>query len=92
MERRFLKVSLDKTGKFFLESSGCTKLPHVTLPLLGRFKGVPGESFNFVVVTSKSGSGLLICSWIERVVSLKEKRGVKNGYLSMDIIGINYFS
>ena len=69
------KLNLDDTRKFFLESTGNVKQPLIVLPLRGRFKGETGESFYFVAGTSKSDSGLQIGVWIDRSLSLKEKRG-----------------
>ena len=43
-------------------------------------------------MTSKSNSGLQIGVWIERSLLLKERRGVRNGYLLVDSKGrkMNY--
>ena len=81
------KLNLGETRKFFLEATRNVKHPHVVLPLRGRFKGEKGESYHFVAVTSKSNSVLQIGVWIERALSLKERRGIRHGLFFTDSRG-----
>ena len=45
-------------------------IPHVVIPLLGRFKGETGERSHLLLLVNKSNSGLPIRLWVERVVAL----------------------
>ena len=85
--KKVFKFNLSETRKFFLESMGNVKQPHIVLPLRGRFKDETGESFHFAAVTSKSNSGFQIGVRIERSISLKERKGVRNGYFFADSKG-----
>ena len=54
------KLVLGEVRTYFAEARSNSKLPHVVLPLRGRFKGETGETVHFVVVTAKSNSVLEI--------------------------------
>ena len=58
------KLVLGETWDYLVEGRKTIKLPRVLLPLRGRFKGETGENFHFVVVTTKSCSGLEIGTWL----------------------------
>ena len=54
----FVKLVLGEVRYYFTDARRNSKLLHVVLPLRDRFKGETGETFHFVVVTSKINSGL----------------------------------
>ena len=54
--KKVFKFNLSETRKFFLESMGNVKQPHIVLPLRGKYKGGTRENFHFVSVTCKSDS------------------------------------
>ena len=53
---------------------------HVALPLRGRFKGENREGCHIVAISAKIDSSLSICSWVEKCLCLKERRGSTQGY------------
>ena len=57
---------------------GNEKEDHVVLPLRVRIKGENGEGWNFVDVTSLTNSGLRLEHWVERALTLKEKKVQRN--------------
>ena len=70
------KLVLGEDRDFLLEGRNIRVHPHVVLPLRGRFKGETGVTFHFVVVTARRNSGLAIGKWLERRITLRERRGV----------------
>ena len=79
-----LKIILGETPNYFGESQCNLQHKHVVLPLRGRFKGQNCEGFHFLVVSSKTDSGLCICPWVKRGLDIKERRDIKNGLFFVD--------
>lgn len=51
------------------------KFPHVTVPLLGRFKGETNERTHCVILANESTSGLKFRFWVEQLVALLTSEG-----------------
>lgn len=45
-------------------------LPHVTFPLMGKFKGEDGERSHLLMSVATTASGLKVCTWTECLVKL----------------------
>jgi hypothetical protein len=53
----------------------CRDLPHVTIALLGRFKGETGVDQHLISLANESVSGLKTRWWIEKLVSVCQAEG-----------------
>ena len=57
----------------------CRNLPHVTLCLLGKFKGKTGIDHHLIALANETVSGLQPRWWIEKLVLVCEQEGRVNG-------------
>jgi hypothetical protein len=57
------------------------KLPHVTIPMYGRFKGEDGTKWLLVPVVTETKSGILMAHWMERLLEAYNKRGIVGGWV-----------
>ena len=57
----------------------CKDLPHVTVAMLGHFKGETGVDQHLIALANKSVSGLKTRWWIEKLVSVCEAEGRIHG-------------
>ena len=57
----------------------CRNLPHVTLCLLGKFKGETGIDHHLIALANETVSGLQPRWWIEKLVLVCEQEGRVNG-------------
>ena len=55
------------------------KVPHVLVPLLGKFKGECGERLHVLPMASVTSSGIKIRAWLELLVKLLEHEGKTDG-------------
>ncbi len=61
-----------------LTKEACRNLPHVTVCLLGKFKGETGIDHHLITIANKTVSGLQPCWWIEKLVLVcEQERRVK---------------
>jgi hypothetical protein len=68
---------IDK-GTLFTEEI-CNDLPHVTVAMLGHFKGGTGVDQHLISLANESVSGLKTRWWIEKLVSVCEAEGRVHG-------------
>ena len=68
---------IDKDSLFTEEI--CKDLPHVTVAMLGHFKGETGVDQHLIALANKSVSGLKTRWWIEKLVSVCEAEGQIHG-------------
>jgi hypothetical protein len=57
----------------------CLKLPHVTICLLGKFKGETGVDHHLITVANETSSGLCLRWWMEKLVEVCEYKGRFDG-------------
>jgi hypothetical protein len=57
----------------------CMDLPHVTICLLGRFKGETGVDHHLITVANETMSGLRPRWWLEKLLEICEKEGRREG-------------
>jgi hypothetical protein len=62
-----------------LTEEPCRNLPHVTVYLLGKFKGKAGIDHHLIIYANETVSGLQPCWWIEKLVCVCEQEGRVNG-------------
>ena len=62
-----------------LTEEQCSKLPYVTLCLLGKFKGETGTNHHMIVVANESVSGLKPRWWVEKLISVCCSEGRTSG-------------
>lgn len=60
-------VKLRNAGK-----TGLVETEHVTIPLMGRFKGETGERNSLVIIARKSKSGIEFAQWIDQLSTVLE--------------------
>ena len=53
----------------------CRDLPHVTVCLLGKFKGEIGVDHHLIIVASKTISGLRLYWWLKKLVEVCKSKG-----------------
>ena len=68
---------IDKDSLFTEEI--CKDLPHVTVAMLGHFKGETGVDQHLIALANKSVSGLKTRWWIEKLVSVCKAEGQIHG-------------
>ena len=61
-----------------LTKEACRNLPHVTVCLLGKFKGKTGIDHHLITLANETVLGLQPCWWIEKVVLVCEQEGRVN--------------
>jgi hypothetical protein len=57
----------------------CRNLPHITICLLGKFKGKTGTDHHLITVANETSSGLRSHWWLERLVEVCELKVRVNG-------------
>ena len=57
----------------------CTNLPHVTICLLGKFKGETGVDHHLITVANETMSGLRPRWWLEKLLEVCEYEGRREG-------------
>ena len=57
----------------------CRNLPHVTICLLGKFKGETGTNHHMIAVANNTVLGLEPCWWLEKLVGIYESEGRTHG-------------
>jgi hypothetical protein len=62
-----------------LSEEVCRNLPHVTICLLGKFKGKTGTDHHLITVANETSSGLRPHWWLERLVEVCELEGKVDG-------------
>ena len=62
-----------------LSEEACKRLPHVTVCLLGQFKGETGTDHHLIALANETVSGLKPCWWIEKLISACESEGRTRG-------------
>jgi hypothetical protein len=50
----------------------CRNLPHVTVCLMGKFKGETGTNHHLITIANETVSGQEPCWWIEKLVAVRE--------------------
>ncbi len=68
-----IPVGLDKHT--VLTEETCRNLPHVTICLLGKFKGEMGADHHLITVANKTLSGLRPRWWLEKLIEVCEGEG-----------------
>jgi hypothetical protein len=53
----------------------CKRLPHVTMRLLGQFKGETGTDHHLIALANEMVLGLKPCWWIKKLISVCESEG-----------------
>ncbi len=66
-------MALNKSS--ILTEEMCRDLPHVTLCLLGKFKGETGTDHHLISIANESISGLKPRWWLEKLVTVCESVG-----------------
>ena len=74
-----IPVGLSITKEVILSESVCVHLPHVTVALMGHFKGETKVDHHLIAVASESQSGLEPRWWIEKLVQVCESEGRVHG-------------
>jgi hypothetical protein len=72
-----IPMGLDKST--VLTKEVCLSLPHVTICLLGKFKGETGVDHHLITVANKTSSGLTPRWWLEKLVEVCESEGRIDG-------------
>ena len=62
-----------------LKEEDCLRLPHVTICLLGKFKGEMGVDHHLITVANETSSGLCPRWWIEKLLEVCENEGRFDG-------------
>jgi hypothetical protein len=70
-------VGLNKST--ILTEEICRKLPHVTICLLGKFKGETGVDHHLITLANETSSGLRPRWWMEKLVHVCDYEGRCNG-------------
>ena len=68
-----IPVGLNKST--VLKEEDCLRLPHVTICLLGKFKGETGVNHHLITVASKTSSGLRPRWWVEKLLEVCNYEG-----------------
>ena len=77
-------VSLEISKDTILSEEVCVNLPHVTVALLGQFKGKTHYDHHLIAIASKTQSGLEPRWWIEKLVSVCASQGLEHGPAFVD--------
>ena len=65
--------------KYISKGNNCNDIPHVVIPLLGRFKNEIGEIFHLIFSVNKTRSGLNVWWWVELLVSMLKSEKKMDG-------------
>jgi hypothetical protein len=57
------------------------KLPHVTIPMYGHFKGEDGTKWLLVSVVTETSLGIAMAAWMERLLKVYDKMGIVGGWV-----------
>jgi hypothetical protein len=68
----------------YWEAGGLARLPHVTIALLGRFKGEMWEQYHKLPLAATTNSGLQVWLWVGRLLNEYQLMGIHNGPLFRD--------
>ncbi len=71
----------------YWEAGGLAKSPHITITLLGRFKGEMGEQYHKLPLAAVTNSGLKPRLWVVRLLEEYNRLGIYNGPLFQDSNG-----
>ena len=74
-----IPADLAITKELILTEEVCANLPHVTLTLLGHFKGETRVDHHLIAIASATQSGLQPRWWIEKLVSVCASEGRDHG-------------
>jgi hypothetical protein len=69
------------------EAGGSASPPHVTVALLGRFKGEMGEQYHKIPLAAVTNSGLQVRVWVGRLLDEYKALGITSGPLFRDNVG-----
>ena len=69
----FVPIGLNKNS--ILKEEDCLNLPHVTICLLGKFKGETGVDQHLITVASKTSLGLQPRWWVEKLLEVCNYEG-----------------
>ncbi len=72
-----ISAGLDKHT--VLSEETCRNLPHVTICLLGKFKGETGVDHHLIMVANDSSSGLRPWWWLDKLIEVCEGEGRHKG-------------
>ena len=94
---RIVVVLIVLNKSTFLTKEACRNLPHVTVCLLGKFKGETGIDHHLITLANKTVLGLQPRWWIEKLVLVCEQEGRVNGpaFATLDrelTLSVNYDS
>ena len=67
------------TKNYVLTEEECANLPHVSVPLLGKFKGQVSIDHHIINVASESSSGLRPRWWLEKLLQVADEEGRFSG-------------
>ena len=81
-------VALEITKDTVLTEEVCVNLPHVTVALLGHFKGETQYDHHLIAIASETQSGLEPRWWIEKLVSVCASQGLLHGPAFVDEFGL----
>lgn len=70
-----------------LSEEMCSRLPHITLCLLGNFKGEGGIGYHMINVANETTSGLQTRWWMEKLVKICQSEGRVSGPAFADKFG-----
>jgi len=76
---RFGEIPPGLTKNTVLKEEDCLRLPHVTICLLGKFKGETGVDHHLITVANETSSGLRPRWWIEKLLGVCEYEGRFDG-------------
>jgi hypothetical protein len=76
---RFGEVPVGLNKNTVLMEEVCRKLPHVTICLLGKFKGKTGVDHHLIALANETSLGLRPRWWMEKLVDVCEYKGRRNG-------------
>ena len=83
----FLPAGLAITKDLILSEEVCVNLPHVTVALLGHFKGETKVDHHLIAIANESQSGLQSRWWIEKLVNVCCSEGRVDGPAFADADG-----
>jgi hypothetical protein len=76
---RFGEIPAGLNKSTVLKEEDCLRLPHITICLLGKFKGETGVDHHLITVANETSSGLRPRWWIEKLLGVCEYEGRFDG-------------
>ena len=73
------QVPPDYTHETVLGEGACESLPHVVVPLLGKFKGGNTVDHHIINLASETKSGFELRKWMDKLVEITEEEGRTDG-------------